>query len=149
VPNVEFAVSNNGWGGDFEIDATGDVVLATDIQNAPLATQQRLYRLIMTNPRLFDAFGNPISYPNDLFAPDYGAGVRALTGQMITPALTSAIQSHIMDALASDPTVAATPAPVVTVAQAANNTVQVSVICTAVTGELITVPSFPLPISGS
>lgn len=145
MPNVDFAMTNNGWNGDFEIDATGDVVLVQDVQNSPLATQQRLYRLLMTNPRLFDGSGNPISSGDDLFAPDWGAGVRALTGQMITDAFTTDIQTHVLDALASDPGVAQDPAPAVTVTSVGNNTVLVSVTCTAVTGEIVTLPSFSLP----
>lgn len=138
-------MTNNGWNGDFEIDATGDVVLVQDVQNNPAATQQRLYRLLMTNPRLFDGSGNPISSGDDIFAPDYGAGVRALTGQMITPAFITSLQAHILKGLATDPGVAADPPPTVTITNVGNNIVQVDVSCNSITGEIVTLPSFKLP----
>jgi hypothetical protein len=148
MPNVEVSISNGGWGGDFSVDATGDLVLATDILNAPTATQQRIYRLLMTNPRFFDANNNPISFPGDLFASTYGSGIRALVGQMITPQLTALIQTQIVNALMSDPTIARSPAPVVTVTNVGSNTIQVSLTCTAVTGEVVTIPSFNLSTLG-
>jgi hypothetical protein len=148
MPNVEVSISNGGWGGDLSVDVTGDLVLAQDVLNDPTATQQRIYRLLMTNPRFFDDNNNPISFSNDLFAPAYGAGIRAQVGQMITPQLTSRIQYQIANALNSDPTIARSPAPVVTVTNVGSNTVQVSLTCTAVTGEVVTIPSFNLSTLG-
>lgn len=145
MPNVDFLMSNNGWNGDFQIDATGDIILVQDQPSYPLATQQRLYRLLMMNPRLFDGAGNPISCGDDLFATDYGAGIRALTGQMITPAFIELLTQQIIDGLASDPDVVLSPLPTINVQNVGNNTVLIDVSCTIATGETVTLPTFTLP----
>lgn len=146
VGSVEIALSNSGWNGDFLLTPTGDLQLVTDQPSAPNATMQRLIRLILTNPRLLDPSGNPIAIPNDRFNPTYGAGVRALVGQAITSAMVSGIQSRIIAALLADPDVATNPPPNVSVTQSSLYAVSVSVICYAVSGEIITIPSLQLPI---
>jgi len=147
--NVEISLSNNGWNGDFSVDSTGDLILAADVPNSPIATQQRVYRLLMSNPRSFNEATNaPVSIPTDLFAPGYGAGLRMSTGQMMTANLLGEIESSIYAGLATDPTIVNSPAPIVTIKNAGNGVLQINLSCTAVSGETINIPSFPLPISG-
>lgn len=147
--NVEISMTNDGWGGDFIIDATGDLVLAQDVPNSPIATQQRVYRLLMTNPRGFNQDTNaPSSPPNDLFAPSYGAGLRLATGEMMTAQLLGKIESSIYAGLQTDPTIVANPPPSVTIQNMGSNVLQVNVSATAVNGEIVTIPSFPLALNG-
>jgi hypothetical protein len=147
--NVEIALSPNGWSGDFKTDATGDLVLSVDIPSNPVATKERVYRLLMSNPRFYgDSSNAPISVPSDLFAPGYGAGLRALTGQMMTSTLIGEIESSIYSGLQSDPTILSSPAAQVTVQNVGNGVLQVSVSCTAVSGEVITIPSLSLSMTG-
>lgn len=144
--NVELTLGVNGWNGDFVLTQTGDLALSIDTVSAANATQQRIVRLILTNPRLFDSSNNPIATPNDPFNPTWGAGIRALVGQMITPPLISGLQYRISSAILADPGVAASPPPVVSVLQISFYAVQVSVTCYSVSGETITIPSLSLPI---
>ena len=146
--NVELNLTNSGWGGDLTIDATGDIVLVSDQPNNPAASLQRIYRNLMTNARIFDDNGNPASSPNDLFAPGFGGSLRALTGQMMTPTLVGEIESNILNGLQQDPTIATSPSPTVTVQNAGSNVVQISLSCESITGETITLPSFPLSLTG-
>jgi hypothetical protein len=67
---------------------------------------------------------------------------------MMTAQLIGDIESAVSSGLQTDPTILSSPAPTVTVQNAGSNVLQVSVSCTAVSGEIITIPSFPLPISG-
>ena len=145
--NCEISLSNNGWGGDMAVDATGDLVLAVDTPNNPVATQQRIYRLLMTSPQQFDPDTNaPCSVPDDLFAPSYGAGLRIQVGQMMTAGLIGNLESAIFAGLQTDPTIVSLPPPSVTITNAGSNTLQIDISATAVSGEIITIPSFTLPL---
>ena len=139
MSNVEIWLEANG---DFIQTDNGDLKLATDTPYSSDATTQRLTRLLMTNPRLIDAAGNPISTPGDLFYPNYGAGEPALVDQPVTPAFVQALQSRIINALLKDPTVSPNPRPTVTVNQLNSSTVQVAIAVTTVTGQQVT---FVLP----
>lgn len=150
MPNVEIGLTNNGWNGDFQTDSTGDLVLVSDQPNAPVATQERVYRLLMTSARDTDEeTGSPSSVPDDLFAPDWGASLRRRTGEMITPQLLGNIESDIESGLQLDETIDQTTQPTVILTTPGNNTVQIALSCNAITGDVITIPSFTLPLSGS
>jgi hypothetical protein len=145
--NCEISLSNNGWGGDLATDETGDLVLAIDTPNNPIATQQRIYRLLMTSPRQSDQdLDEWCSIPDDLFAPTYGAGLRFQVGQMMTAGLIGQLESAIFAALQTDPTIVSLPPPSVTITNAGSNTLQIDISATAVSGEIITIPSFTLPL---
>ena len=61
------------WSGDFTIDDSGRIVLVSGDE----AFIERLYRRILTTPRLFDNItGIPIATPDYLFSPTFGAGLR-------------------------------------------------------------------------
>jgi hypothetical protein len=135
-------------GGDFQLQPNGDLVLAIDAPGNPIATQQRLYRLLTTNPRAYNSAGQPISAPDDIFNPSYGAGLPALVGQPITTALLAQIEATILNALLNDPSVASNPAPQVTVSQSGTNEIVVGpIVVTAVSGQVYTIPSFTLSAS--
>jgi hypothetical protein len=150
MPNVEIALTNNGWGGDFQVDATGDLVLVQDANNNPAATTQRVYRMLMTSPRQVDPdTGDPVSIPDDLFAPGYGGGLRVHVGKMITPGLIGEIESDIEAGLQTEDTIDNSQPPSVAITRPANNLLQIALECDTVTGEVVSVPSFPLLLSGS
>lgn len=149
IGSVEIALPA---GGDFSVMANGDLQLVADVPTVspPAATTQRLIRLILSNARNVSQTDGIVSMPDDLFNPEWGASVRAAVGDPINATLTSTIQSRILKALALDPDIAASPAPVVTVQQTGITTVTVSVECSALTGELITIPSLAIrPNSGA
>ncbi len=133
-------------GGDFIQTENGDLLLAIDTANSADASRQRIQRLLLTNPRLVADDGTPVSTPDDLFNPDYGAGLPALVDQPITTAFLAQLQARILNALGNDPTIAQSPSPVVNVTQN-GGTVNVSLVATTVTGLPVVVPS--LPLSGS
>lgn len=134
-------------GGDFELQANGDLVLAIDSGGSVTATEQRLYRLLTTNPRRFNDAGQPVSIPDDVFNPTYGAGLPALVGQPITAALIAQVKATILNALLNDPSISANPAPTVPVAPYGTSMLIVGPItCMAVSGQIYTIPSFPLSV---
>jgi len=110
----EIALGNSGWGADISIGPTGDFVVIQDTPGNPAASLQRLTRIILTNPIGFDAYGNGISRPDDIFNPWLGSGARAAIGQPLTPALAAWLQNNILAAIAADSNFATSPAPVVT-----------------------------------
>lgn len=146
IGSVEIALPA---GGDFTLLPNGDLLLIADSQATPSATKQRVIRLILTNARVTNSTTGAVSMPDDLFNPSWGATVRPSVGAPVDANLTSLIQSQIQLALALDPDISQVPAPIVTVVQSAITTVTVSVECTALTGELITIPSLAIPISGA
>ncbi len=76
--------------------------------------QQRVLRRLLTNPATATTPGDYI------FEPDYGAGLPSFLGQPLdAQKITAAIRSQMM----LEDSVAATPAPVITITQlSANNT---------------------------
>lgn len=119
-------------GGDFQLQPNGDLVLAIDTNGATPATQQRLYRLLTTNPG------------DDLFNPQYGAGLPALVGQPTTAASIAQLRAKILSALLSDPSVASSPAPSITIQPVGTNALRISITCYGVNGQIYTIPSFVL-----
>lgn len=95
------------YGNDLALSATGDLLVADE----STTTQQRLLRRLLTNPAVDQGDGTRL--PGDyLYHPDYGAGIPKYIGELAQP---DVIQGHIMDQVALEATVAAAPAPVVTV----------------------------------
>lgn len=131
------------YGGDFVLQANGDLLLAQDTANTTDATMQRLVRLLLTNPRVPTAGGYTI--PGDLFNPSYGAGLPASVGGMYNPnssqGLPDSIQSVVTAALAADPSVASVQSITVT-PQSSGLFLNVAV--TATNGQTIVLPSLPL-----
>lgn len=141
-------------GGDFIQMENGDVLLAQDTPFTSDATIQRIQRLLTTNARLLSENGTPLSTPGDLFNPNYGASLPALVDQPVTAAFLANLQARIISALLTDPTIAAIPAPNVTVSQIDPNSglrstssVFVTIQAQTVTGLTATVPSFPIPLT--
>lgn len=131
-------------GGDFIQAENGDLLLAQDTAQTADATRQRIQRLLLTNPRLLDDAGRIISTPDDLFSPDWGAGLPALVDQPVTAAFISALQARIVSAVLSDPGIVANPAPSVTVTQQDTATVIVGISAQTVSGQTMVIPSLPL-----
>ena len=143
--NVEIALQ---YGGDFSLDEQGNIALVIDTYDNPAATIQRITLLILTSPTLVDDNGHPIARPDDLFYPNRGGALRLAVGQLSTPQLISDITARITAALANDPGIAATPAPSVVVTDDNNGILLVSVACTSIAGQGITVNNISLRVSG-
>lgn len=108
------------FGNDLLFSATGDLA-AVDV---PVVTQQRLLRRLLTNP------GDYIWHPG------YGAGLGRFVGQPINVAQIRAI---VRRQVLMERAVARTPAPVITVQAAANNTATVTIrYADAATGQVQT-----------
>lgn len=84
------------WGRDLELSATGDLALA----DGELLTQQALLRRLMTN------LGDYLPHL------DYGAGLPGFLGE---PTHAMTLQAVVREQVALEPTVAASPEPVVEV----------------------------------
>lgn len=137
-----------GYGGDLALTPTGDLLKVVDTPGNPAATIQVLTRIILTNPMLTNSAGQNVARPDDLFNPWFGSGVRALVGEPVTPNLVGSIQARILKAISSYPGIRSNPSPVVNVFTDGQNDgqVYVSVQCTTVTGEIVTIPSLALQI---
>src|SRR5579875_2187933 len=92
-------------GGDFTQQPNGDLVLVTDTLDVPAATIQRIARLILTNARTFDGYGNPVGRADDPLHPDWGSSARAMVGEPYTGAFVQALTAKILAALAADPSI--------------------------------------------
>jgi hypothetical protein len=143
------SAQGNGWNGDFAIDDTGDLVLAVDSATTSDATVQRCTRMLMTSPQLFDPFGNPIGEADDIFHPTYGAGLRAEVGENFDDAVLAAIKARILNALASDPGVAQTPAPTVNILSLDAFHVAITVQINTVTGQQAVLATLRLTAAGA
>jgi len=84
------------WGGDLQISATGDLVLAAD----STVWQQRILRRLLTNLQDY------------IWQPDYGAGLGSFVGQ---PASEQIIEATIRNQLSLEPSVSPMPPPTVAV----------------------------------
>jgi hypothetical protein len=84
------------WGGDLQVSANGDIVLAADAS----LWQQRILRRLLTNLQDY------------IWQPDYGAGLGAFVGQ---PASEAVIEATIRNQLVLEPSVAQMPPPTVAV----------------------------------
>jgi hypothetical protein len=129
------------WGMDFTINPNGDLAILSDTPTSPVATTQRIIRLLQYLPLLFNDAGSPITTPDDLFNPFYGAGVRAVIGQNPTTDVISGVRTRILKGLATDPYIRNTPAPTVTVVSGGGNALlTITVSCTTSTGQPVTIP---------
>jgi hypothetical protein len=129
------------FGSDYVQTATGDLALLQDSPNNPVATIQRIQRMIQSIPILRDAAGNAISVPTDRFNVKYGSGAPALVGQNPTPSLESQFRSRILAGLALDPYILPSPPPVVVVSSSPGSGFVVDrVTCTTITGQVVTTP---------
>lgn len=134
------------YGGGLSLTATGDLAIVQDSFTSPAATIQRIEHLIQTNPRIKDASGNFVTTPDDLFNPDWGGGSGTIVGEMVTDSLTHDIASRLQSALASDPYIAISPAPSISVTNVGGGFIQIDVSCSTISGQLVTVPSQKLSV---
>ncbi len=142
-------VSGNGWNGDFAIDDTGDLVLAVDSATSSDATVQRVTRVLLTNPRLFDAAGNPIAEGDDFFHPDLGAGLRADVGENFSDSTIGSIKAAVLKCLADDPGVDPSNPGTVEVTAVDSVTVTVKIVLNTITGQQAPVPLLTLTADGA
>jgi hypothetical protein len=82
------------WGNDIALSPTGDLATAS----APVLTQQRVLRRLLTNPGDY------------IWALDYGAGLANFVGR---PGAASIIRSAIRGQIFKEAAVAQTPEPVI------------------------------------
>jgi len=138
--------ATGGWSGDIVLSATGDFVVLVDTAANPVASAQRLNRIILTNPIQYDQYSNPIGRPDDIFNPWLGSGIRALLGLPLTPNLTTKIQNQLGAAIAADPNYATTPLPVIQpyVDGTGDGQILLYVQVTTILGYVVTLPSAPV-----
>jgi hypothetical protein len=84
------------WGSDLQVNATGDIALASDLD----LSQQRILRRLLTNLQDY------------IWQPDYGAGLGGFVGQ---PASGPIIEATIRNQMLLESTVLRAPPPTVSV----------------------------------
>lgn len=139
--NVELFLE---WNGDFRLQANGDVALANDVNGSTDASRQRVVRLLLSVPVSFDDAGLPVNLPTDRCNPNYGAGLPVEVGKP-PDQLQASVTARGQQGLATDPTIAQVPAPIFSTSQVGITQVQIGCKCYSITGQLITIPSLPLP----
>jgi phage baseplate assembly protein W len=132
------------YGKDFLRSPQGGLLLASDTQAEATSTLQRLQRLLFTNPRIRDAYGNCIVRGDSIFYPDYGVGVPALVDATMTTALLAQLQATILSQLSQDPGIVRNPAPVVTIASDGVQNLTISISVTTVSGQVVATPAYSL-----
>ncbi len=140
------------YNGDFTITPQGNLLLAQDTLDDPVASYQRLQRLILTNPTARDAQQNAIGRADDLFNPEYGSGVRATISKpgngVLVPAIIAGIVARVQNAIAQDAGFAKDPAPIVKVSivkvPTVGSVLTLFVSVKTVSGVIVTIPSLPL-----
>ena len=138
------------YGADFIIDDTGDLQLAVDSLNTFDATIQRLTRLLLTSPVIYDNANKPLTPPDDIFHPEYGAGLRAAVDSGYTKQNLTALKASILSQLAEDPAVANTPQPQVAMTLMSDNqTVLLNITFTTVQGQTLSLPTLYVSPQGS
>lgn len=145
MPSTEVYLN---YGGDFVLDSTGDLLLATDDNGTFTAIQQRLVRLLLTSPLAVDASGNPISEADDIFNPTVGVGLRADVGRGASDALLAEVEARIRQGLSDEPDVAAYPAPIVDF-QVYTDAVVCNVTVVTIDGVTVPLPSITITPAGA
>lgn len=124
----------NGLGGDFVIDDTGDLLLAIDAPNYPIATEQRIIRLLLTNLN------------GDIFNPTWGIGLPSQVDTNFGPNSINQLKALINNWLSVDNGVAPSPPPSIIINQINFNTVTISISFTTPTNTIIILPDISLTI---
>lgn len=119
-------ISNGGWGGVLVTSSRGEIQLSYDTPDSPQATYEYVNRLLMTNSRLVDGSGRPITSGDDLYHPDFGASLRTRVDMSSTASFVTSIQRHVYQGLVSSPLVRRNPPPQVVVQVIDDQTVRVS-----------------------
>jgi phage baseplate assembly protein W len=132
------------FGGDFQFDSQGSLLLAIDTPAEATSTIQRLQRLLFTCPRIKDSFGNILARGDSLFFPDYGAGLPSFVDATMTNTLLEELQATILDQISQDPGISRNPVPVVSIATDGISNLTISVTVTTVSGQVVTVPAYNL-----
>jgi hypothetical protein len=138
------------WNSDFVLDATGDLSVAQDSIYSAEATTQRLIRTLLTSPRIKASNGQYISVPDDLFNPDFGAGLRAAVDMGFSPKNIAALQTLIFSEIIKDPGVQTTPSPNVNIQlQPGGQTCTLNITFTSVTSQLVALPTLVISAQGN
>ena len=137
------------YGGDFELDATGDLVLVEDGNGEYPALQQRIIQMLLTSPQLKDGAGNPIpGSADDMFNVNAGAGLRRAIGSVENNALIAEIEARMIEGLSKEPDIAPYPAPQIEFVVYPNGIV-CNVTVATVDGQVVALPPIPLTPSGA
>jgi hypothetical protein len=137
------------YGGDFSLDATGDLLLVEDGNGAYPALQQRIIQMLLTSPQIKDSNGNPIpGSADDMFNPTAGAGLRRAVGNVENNALLAEIEARMIEGLSKEPDVAPYPAPQIEFVVYPNGVV-CNLTFATVDGQVIALPPIPLTPSGA
>lgn len=140
----EVTISGGGWGGDFLLDDTGDLVLSQDTADVPQATIERLTRMVLTTPMLRDAQGNPIGWADDIHHPDWGVGLRAFVNEAFNASTFQSIANAVISQLKLDPGVSQSSAPAVSFAQRGVYNAQMSISFVTALGKSAVLPTINL-----
>jgi phage baseplate assembly protein W len=145
MPSVaEVQITGGGWGGDFALDSTGDLILSQDTSQVPQATIERLTRLVLTCANLTDQYGNVIGWADDIHHPNWGAGIRAYVNATFNQTTFQNITNAIQAQLAVDPAVAIQPQPQVSLTQQGTYGASLQIQFKTQQGQLVVLPTINL-----
>lgn len=97
---------NHYFGGDLAVSPSGDLALAS----VSLTGTQRIYRRLLTNPKLVDGNRKVVASGDYIAHQDYGAGVGRMVG---SPQAIQSTAALIKGQILLESAVAKAPAPVI------------------------------------
>ena len=131
------------WGSDLAIGPNGDFKGVTD----DAATKERIVRRLLTNPIGLDSNGTEVAECDYHFHPNYGAGTRRYVHGVITQELQQTVQQRVTDQALQEPSVVATPAPVVNVTKTLDGFgLAIDASVSTVTGGIVTIPTIAVTL---
>ena len=137
------------YGKDWQRSPSGNILLAKDDPNGEAtAATQRLMRIILTTPRLFDDHGIPVARADDKYNPTFGAGLPAYVDENVNDAVLGAMRAAILGNIAIDPYFVSVPQPTVKFQQQDANTLLLWVRAVTTSGQVAATPALPLSVGG-
>lgn len=137
------------FGQDWQRSPSGNILLAKDDpKGEATAAQQRLVRIVMTCPRLFDEHGVPIARADDKYNQTFGAGLPARVDENVTDEMLHDIRAAILGAIAIDPGYASLPQPTVEFSRVNAFTLALTVTAVTTSGQPVATPAITFRSGG-
>jgi phage baseplate assembly protein W len=127
------------WGGDVDVDETGDILIA----DGPTEIAQRVIRRILTNPAIRLLNGQISSDCDYIFAPTYGGGVRVFVDAPMSTSILNTIKSMVSDQLSREDAVDVTIDPTVALTTMTNG-IRLNISFATPNGQVVLLPEMEI-----